>query len=39
MVINDNDFAIIFSPEKDKKGKWGGNCLVRSVFNSSTWDK
>ena len=39
MVINDNDFAIIFSPEKDAKGKWEGSCLVRSVFNSNTWDK
>ena len=39
MDINDNDFAIIFSPEKDAKGKWEGNCLVRSVFNANTWDK
>ena len=39
MIIDDNDFAIILSPEKDKKGKWNGSCLIRSVFNSKAWDK
>lgn len=37
MDINDNDFAIIFSPEKDDDGNWEGSCLVRSVFSANKW--
>jgi len=37
MVINDKDFAIIFSPEKDEDGNWGGSCLVRSIFSAKKW--
>ena len=37
MVINDKDCAIIFSPEKDADGNWGGGCLIRSIYSANKW--
>mgnify|MGYP003139678287 CR=1 FL=1 len=39
MHIDENDFAIVFSPDKDKSGNWVGSCMVRSIFASNKWNK
>ena len=37
MKINDDDFAIILSPEKNKNNDWNGCINVKSMFNTEAW--
>ena len=37
MKINDEDFAIILSPEKDSENNWNGEIDVKSMFNTEGW--
>ena len=37
MKVDDGDFAIILSPEKDSDNKWNGAINVKSMFNTDAW--
>ena len=37
MKVDDCDFAIILSPEKDSDNKWNGAINVKSMFNTDAW--
>ncbi len=39
MHINDDDFAIVLSPEKDKQDNWNGAVNVKTLFNAGVWEE